>query len=118
MSKAVPDDQEDVMDRYEAAEVDMAEQAANRVHDGGSTSRARPATVEARPLKAVEFLPPRRVARTNTPSPGNAVLSDSNGPGYDGWLMPAAIGQRIALIVHQAKGVMTGPALVLLVEMS
>jgi hypothetical protein len=102
-----PDDQ-DVMDvmMAAAAEVDAAGQAAKYKHDNGS-ARGRLAIIKARHLKAVELLP-RLVTRTNTPSPGSAALSDSSGPGYDGWVMPT-IGQRTALIVYQAKGVMTGP---------
>ena len=102
-----PDDQ-DVMNvmKAAAAEVDAAGQAAKQKHDNGS-ARGSVAITEARHLKAVELLP-RLVTRTNTPSPGGAALSDSSGSGYDGWVMPT-IGQLIALIVYQAKGVMTGP---------
>ena len=99
-----PDDQNvvDVM-MAAAAEVDAAGQAAK--HGPGSAGK-RDAITEARHLKAVELLP-RLVTCTNTPSLGSAALSDSSGPGYDGWVMPT-IGPLMALIVYQAKGVMTG----------
>jgi hypothetical protein len=89
-----------------AAEVDAAGQIAKQKYDDGSAPE-RAAITEARHLKAVGLLP-RIVTRTNTPSPGQAALSASSGPGYDGWLMPT-VGQLIALIVNQSKGVMTGP---------
>jgi hypothetical protein len=102
-----PDDQ-DVMNvmMAAAAEVDAAGQAAKHKQTNGS-ARGRLAITKARHLKAVELLP-RLVTRTNTPSPGSAALSDRSGPGYDGWVMPT-IGQLMALVVYQAKGVMTGP---------
>lgn len=102
-----PDDQKvvDVM-MAAAAEVDAAGQAAKQKYDNGS-ARGRVAITEARHLKAVELLP-RLVTRTNNPSRGGAALSDSSGPGYDGWVMPT-VGQLMALIVYQSKGVMTGP---------